>query len=83
MLRALTIGVGLLLFPTISLALPTLVDHVDDPNNCDPLFVPQEVDELGIAPLFTTVPDELIDAVDTLTPACSAFLSQLPPYSCY
>ena len=83
MLRALTIGIGLLLlFPTISLALPTAVDHTDLPN-CDFLFVPQEVDELGIAPLFTTVPDELIDAVDTLTPACTAFLSQLPPYSCY
>ena len=68
MLRALTIGAGLLLlFPTISLASPTSVIHQDDPNNCDFLFVPQQVDELGIAPAFTTVPDELIDATDTIT----------------
>ena len=67
MFRVVTIGAGLLLlFPTISLAVPTLVDHVNDPN-CDFLFVPQEVDELGIAPAFLPFPDELIDAVDTFT----------------
>jgi len=67
MLRALTIGAGLLLlFPAISLALPTSVDHANLPN-CDPLFVPLEVDELGIPPLFTLFPDELIDATDTIT----------------
>ena len=68
MLRAVTIGAGLLLLlPTISLAVPTTVVHVDDPN-CDFLFVPNEVHELGIAPTFTTFPDELIVATDTSTP---------------
>jgi hypothetical protein len=59
-------------------ALPTQVSHVDDPNNCDFLFVPQEVDELGIAPTFTTVPDELIDAVSTITPDIACLGSDNP-----
>jgi hypothetical protein len=65
-LSALAIGAGYLLFPTIALALPLKVDHADLPN-CDTLIVPQDVHELGIAPAFSTLPDELIEAVDTLT----------------
>jgi hypothetical protein len=71
MLRALTIGVGLLLIPSISLALPTQVTY-NDSLNCDPLFVPKDVHELGLPTAFSLHPDEIIDAVDTLTfnPAC-------------
>ena len=35
--------------------------------NCDPLFVPDNVHELGIAPTFSTFPDELIEAEFTTT----------------
>ena len=51
-------------------ALPTSVTHLDDPS-CDPLVVPNLVDELGIpTPPFPA--DELIDAfsVSTNFPAC-------------
>jgi hypothetical protein len=75
MFRAVTIGAGLLLlFPTMSLANPISVDHVDA-LNCDFLVVPFEVDELGIAPAFTTVPDELISAIDTTTALVACPLS--------
>ena len=56
---------------TPALAVPTHVLH-ENLQHCDPLFVPQFVHELGIAPAFTPFPDELIDAVSTFTqdPAC-------------
>jgi hypothetical protein len=56
----------LLLLPATSMALPTQVVH-QDVDHCDPLFVPQNVHELGIAPTFATLPDELIEAADTIT----------------
>jgi hypothetical protein len=59
-------------------ALPTQVDYADDPNNCDPLFVPFDVHELGIAPTFSLFPDELIDAVDTSTNDVACFSSDDP-----
>ena len=58
-------GLCVLFASTTALAYPTQVFHTDGPQ--DPLFVPEHVHELGIAPVFTAFPDELISAVDTLT----------------
>ena len=81
MQRAIAVSAGVLLFfPGILLAVPTLVVHADVPN-CDPLFVPHEVHELGIAPAFTPFPTELISAADTFTDlsACPASDDPLAP----
>ena len=48
---------------TTVLAYPTQVFYTDGPQ--DPLFVPEFVHELGIAPVFADFPEELIDAYDT------------------
>lgn len=55
--------------PNLAVAVPTPVSHVETPE-CDPLFVPQLVDELGFSPPFPL--DERIDAAATFTnePAC-------------
>ncbi len=45
-----------------ALAVPTVVSHSDEPS-CDPLVVPPEVDELGIAPPFPA--GEVIAASDS------------------
>ena len=52
-------------------AFPLEVIHLDTPE-CDPLFVPNRVHELGIPPTFLPFPDELIEAASTFTqePAC-------------
>jgi len=74
MYRNIAVGVGiLLLFPSLSWASPTEVVY-NDVEVCDVLVVPPIVDELGIAPTFDDVPDELIDAVstDTQLSACPA-----------
>ena len=66
------VGLGLPLVRTgIAFAVPTPVVFADAPT-CDPLFVPPNVHELGIAPAFAPFPTELIDAVATFTqePAC-------------
>jgi hypothetical protein len=47
------------------LAYPTQVFHTDGPQ--DPLFVPDNVHELGTSPVFDNYPDELIFAIDTPT----------------
>jgi hypothetical protein len=57
------LGVALLI-PATALAVPTIVIHNDLPE-CDPLVVPQLVDELGLAPVFPT--DELISADATFS----------------
>jgi len=60
-------------------AVPTFPTFVDDPN-CDPLFVPPSVDELGTDPGFTTSPDELITAADGgASPIAACPLSETPP----
>ena len=46
-----------------AMAYPTQVFYTDGPQ--DPLVVPEFVHELGIAPVFTDFPDELIVATDT------------------
>jgi hypothetical protein len=67
MYKTLTICTAiLLLLPTVSWALPIHVNHEDVPF-CDPLFVPDNVHELGIAPTFSIFPDELIEAESTTT----------------
>ena len=52
-------------------ASPATVVFVDTPS-CDPLSVPNAVDELGTAPGFANLLDELISAVDTISdqPPC-------------
>jgi PEP-CTERM motif len=74
MLRTTIAGITiLLLLPAVSLALPRIVLYSDDPH-CDPLFVPQNVHELGIAPAFAALPLELItsSAIATEVAACPA-----------
>ncbi|QEG35718.1 hypothetical protein [Bythopirellula goksoeyrii] len=44
---------------TQAFAFPTQVRHQDDPMHCDQLFIPFDVDELGLGSVFP--PDELID----------------------
>lgn len=63
----------LLLLPTASWALPIQVDHQDVPH-CDPIFVPDNVHELGIAPTFSIFPDELIEAESTTTEQVACLL---------
>lgn len=78
--RIITVGVGyLLLFPSLSWALPTEVVY-NDVEHCDPLVVPRFVDELGIAPAFLDLPDELIAAVstDTQLAACPTDSPDIP-----
>lgn len=58
-------------------AVPTQVTY-EDALNCDPLFVPRDVHELGIAPAFSNFPDELISAVSTFTPDAACPLSDNP-----
>jgi hypothetical protein len=53
-------------FSTSAFAVPTQVLH-ENLQHCDPLFVPQSVDELGTVPGFTPFPDERIDAIATFT----------------
>ncbi len=48
-----------------ALAYPTQVFYIDGPQ--DPLFVPPEVHELGTAPGFVNLPDELLYAIDVTT----------------
>ncbi len=50
---------ALFMWATIASAFQTAVEHKDDPNHCDPLFIPIKVDELGSAGIFP--PDEGID----------------------
>jgi hypothetical protein len=61
----------LLLFPALTLAIPTEVVSIETPE-CDPLLVPHLVHELGLGPPFP--PEELITAVATFTndSACPA-----------
>ena len=61
----LTISLCILFASTTVLAYPTQVFHQDGPQ--DPLFVPQNVHELGTSPGFDPSPDELIWAVETIT----------------
>ena len=56
----------LVLSPQSAQAVPTQVTYVSQPN-CDPLIVPDNVHELGIAPTYTSFPTELISAVSTFT----------------
>ena len=58
-------GICVLFAGTVAWAYPMQVTHTDGPQ--DPLFVPQDVHELGTPPIFTAFPDELIEAVDTQT----------------
>lgn len=70
MSRTLLVGVGTVVLSAGPLmAVPTIVFHNDTPE-CDPLFIPELVDELGFAPPFPL--DERLDAVATFTqqPAC-------------
>lgn len=59
-------------------AVPTPMFHVDTPA-CDPLFIPEVVDELGFAPPFPL--DERLEAFATLTqvPACPMMDDPLLP----
>ena len=61
----LTISLCVLIASTTVLAFPTQVTYTDGPQ--DPLFVPQDVHELGTSPGFDPYPDELIFAIDTPT----------------
>lgn len=67
----------LLVLPTLLLAVPTDVIYNDLPH-CDPLLVPQRVDELGLGPVFPL--DELISAAATFTQqvACPADNPEIP-----
>ncbi len=56
-------------------AVPVEVGHFDAPQ-CDPLLVPQFVDELGFPPAFP--PDEEILAVSTFTPQSACFATDNP-----
>jgi hypothetical protein len=81
MFRAIVVGTTLLLLmPSVTLALPRVVFHSDVPN-CDPLMVPQNVHELGIAPAFTDLPLELIasGAMDTELSACPGSDDEIAP----
>ena len=60
-----TISLCVLFTSAAVLAYPTQVFYNDGPQ--DPLFVPENVHELGTPPVFVDYPDELIDAIDTLT----------------
>jgi hypothetical protein len=65
-----TSAAGLLIaFASSALAVPTVILHTDTPE-CDPLSIPELVDELGFSPPFPL--DERLDAVATFTqiPAC-------------
>ena len=66
-MRTLLIAAALCLMSisTTLWAYSTQVFYTDGPQ--DPLFVPSFVHELGIAPVFSGFPDELIFATDTLT----------------
>jgi len=59
-------------------AVPTPIVHSDTPE-CDPLFIPHDVDELGFAPPFPL--DERIEATATVTqlPACPVMDDPLMP----
>lgn len=61
-----------------ALAIPTPIFSMDTPP-CDPLIIPELVDELGLLPPFPI--DEGIEAFDTFTtiPACPAMDDQLMP----
>jgi hypothetical protein len=63
LLFAVTIALGL--STSTTLAVPVQVTHQDDPLCCDFLFVPADVDELGVVSFPV---DELILATDIPTP---------------
>jgi len=58
------LAVAWLALTTAAFAVPTPMLHTDTPP-CDPLFIPQVVDELGLSPPFPI--DERLDAVATFT----------------
>ena len=64
-----TSSVLLLALTATAPAVPTVILHNDTPE-CDPLFIPELVDELGFSPPFPL--DERLEAVATFTqiPAC-------------
>ena len=66
-----------LLPASLAQAVPTKVNY-NDSLNCDTLFVPTDVHELGIAPAFSTVPDELITATSTFTAQAACPASDIP-----
>jgi hypothetical protein len=66
---------GLTLTPNVAQAVPTPVVHVETPD-CDPLFLPQLVDELGFTPPFPV--DERIEAVATFTNQFACPLTDIP-----
>ena len=59
------LAIWLLFLAAQAVASPTSVEHTDD-TNCDPLVVPQDVDELGTSPGFANLPAEFI-TVNLLT----------------
>jgi hypothetical protein len=65
----LTTASGLSLWAPLAQAVPTPIVHVETPE-CDPLFIPQLVDEIGFSPPFPI--DERLEATATFTnqPAC-------------
>jgi hypothetical protein len=68
---------GLTLLSSSALAVPTPMVHFDTPA-CDPLFIPELVDELGFSPPFPL--DERLEAVSTFTnqTACPADNPNIP-----
>ena len=69
---ALMTAVALVLTTTCPLyAIPTEVVHVDS-NTCDPLLIPQQVDEIGTIPPFPL--DEALDSTSLIVtfPVCTA-----------
>ena len=69
LIRAAALGALALVLAGPAGAVPVDVIHADKPLSCDPLFVPDTVDELGIGPPLGGFPiDELISATATSTP---------------
>lgn len=77
-MKSLILALAVLATSATALAIPTPLLSVDTPP-CDPLFIPQLVDELGFAPPFPI--DEHIEAVATTTnmPACPPMDDPLMP----
>ena len=55
---------------TTTQASQTVVAHNDDPNHCDPLFIPFEVDEIGNAAVFPPGEQLSSDTLGQSNPVC-------------
>jgi hypothetical protein len=74
------ISLCMLFAATTVVAFPIDVSYNDGPQ--DPLIVPPSVHELGIAPAFSTFPDELIGADDSPTDITVCFDTSTPDDPC-